>query len=85
MASKEDQRKKRQSDDILERVKRESDVIGNSAMARTAERARDHLAARDAEGTDSAELWGTRVGRILAVIAFAGLAIWLYRFLTRGG
>ncbi len=73
----------RESRRILDRVERESDVVGRSALARTAEKARDHLAAADVDDRDGTEVWGTRVGRVLAIIAFAGLAIWLFNFLTR--
>lgn len=68
---------------ILQRVTRESDMAGTSVFARTAMRARKHLAAHDAANGDWAELWGTRIARILSVIAFAVLALWLYRLLTR--
>ncbi len=81
----EDNDSARESRKILEQVQRESDVIGNSAFARTAERARDHLSARDKGEADETEIWATRVGRGLAVAAFIGLAIWLYQFLTRAG
>lgn len=74
-----------ESKKIIDRVQRESDIIGNSALVRTAERARDHLAAKDMDEKDDVEIWGTRVGRGLAVIAFVGLAIWLFNYLSRGG
>ncbi len=73
------------SEQILKRVQRESDVVGASALARTADKARAHMAGEDADQTDMIELWGTRIGRGLAVIGFIVLAIWLYNFLGRGG
>lgn len=79
---------KSKSDDsarILKQVQRESDVIGASALARTADKARAHMAGSDADQTDSIEVWGTRIGRGLAVIGFIVLAIWLFNFLGRGG
>lgn len=73
------------SEQILNRVQRESDVVGASALARTADKARAHMAGEDADQTDPIEVWGTRIGRGLAVIGFIVLAIWLFNFLGRGG
>jgi hypothetical protein len=39
----------------------------------------------DADPEDWAELWGTRVGRLLSLAAFVALSIYLYRLLTQGG
>lgn len=73
------------SEQILKRVQRESDVVGASALARTADKARAHMAGEDADQSDPIEVWGTRIGRGLAVIGFIVLAIWLFNFLGRGG
>lgn len=67
----------------IERVERESEIVGRSSFVRAAGKARDRLAAADAEGEDPVEIWGRRVGRILSVIAFIGLALWLFAYLTR--
>jgi len=60
----------------------ERDTFATSTLARTARRAADHFAARDAVGqggeTDRIELWGRRIGRGLSLAAFLGLAIYLY-------
>lgn len=60
----------------------ESDTFATSALARTAKRATDHFAARDAIGTDgsvdSIELWGRRIGRALSLAGVLGLAAYLY-------
>jgi anti-sigma-K factor RskA len=60
----------------------ERDTFATSALARVAQRATDHLAARDAIGpggeTDRIELWGRRIGRALSLVAFVALAIYLY-------
>ena len=84
MPDKRDLERSKESGRILDRVARESDLVGSSALARTAERMRDHFAANDADRTDWAELWGARLGRILALIAFVALAIWLLLFLADG-
>ncbi len=73
------------SEKILKQVQRESDVVGASALARTADKARAHMAGADADQADPIEVWGTRIGRGLAVIGFIVLAIWLFNFLGRGG
>jgi len=60
----------------------ESDTFATSALARTAKRATDHFAGRDAIEPDGAvdqiELWGRRIGRALSLIGFAALAVYLY-------
>ena len=65
---------------------RESDTFATSALARTARRASDHFAARDAmqeartaDGSvDKIELWGRRIGRALSLAGFIALAVYLY-------
>ena len=69
---------------ILERVVREAEAGGTSAVTRLARQARDHMGAEDTDKEDWAEYWGTRIGRSLAVLLFAGLSIWLILFLLRG-
>ena len=60
----------------------EHDTFVTSALARTAKRASDHFAARDAVGADGSvdqiELWGRRIGRVLSLIGLIALAIYLY-------
>lgn len=60
----------------------ESDTFATSALARTAKRATDHFAARDAVGpdgsVDSIELWGRRIGRGLSLAGALVLAVYLY-------
>jgi hypothetical protein len=67
----------------LERVARDSEVIGQSTFARTVDRARAHMAADEADANDPVEIWGRRTGRALSVIAFVLLAIWLVAYLRR--
>ena len=68
---------------ILDRIARESD--GGSLMARTTQRAHDHLTAADADRSDWIEHLGTRIGRILGLVITIGLVVWLVAFLIRGG
>jgi hypothetical protein len=60
----------------------ERDTFATSALARTAQRAADHFAAKDAlaEGAkvDSIELWGRRIGRALSLVGLVVLATYLY-------
>lgn len=61
---------------------RDSDTFATSALARTARRASDHFAGRDAMAEDGSvdriELWGRRIGRALSLAGFVALAIYLY-------
>jgi hypothetical protein len=70
---------------ILERVERDTGTAATAAIARAVARARDRMAATDADPDDWAEIWGTRIGRMLSLAAFVALSIWLYNFLARGG
>ena len=63
----------------------ERDTVATSALARTAQRATDHFAAKDAmadtraDGSvDWIELWGRRIGRGLSLLGLVVLAIFLY-------
>jgi hypothetical protein len=72
----------READEALRRVRRDSETIGSSSLARMGRRMGDHLSGRDAVGeaegaTDPVELWGRRIGRVLSVIGFVVLSLWL--------
>lgn len=79
--NKQDQEAEAESRRILDRVGRESE--GSSMMTRM----RDHVAATDAEQNDPIELWGTRIGRAIAVTTLTALILWLllYVFGIIGG
>jgi hypothetical protein len=70
---------------ILAQVERDTGMASSSALARALHRARNHMIGSDADPADWAEVWGTRVGRMLSLAAFVALSIFLFRFLTRGG
>ena len=61
---------------------RERDTFATSALARTAQRATNHFAAKDAVAADGSvdriELWGRRIGRALSLAGFVALAVYLY-------
>ncbi len=68
----------REAQRILNRVEHEAEQVGASTMARTANKVRDHFMGEEKQTDDPAEIWGKRIGRGLAVIAFVVLAISLY-------
>jgi len=67
--------------EALERVRRDSETLGSSTLARIGQRAGDHFGAKDAidaaGGTDPIELWGRRIGRVLSLIGVVILGLWL--------
>ena len=79
----DDRERERESREALERVARDSETIGNSALGRSGRRLGDHFAARDAigsaedGGTDPVELWGRRIGRVLSLVGVVVLAYFL--------
>jgi hypothetical protein len=81
--SGQDEDRKAESRRILDRVTREAES-GGSVVSRAAKRARNHMAAEDADKDDWAEYWGTRIGRSLGIVFLVGLLIWLVLFLMRG-
>ena len=75
MADPREEARRREAEAALAAVRRDAEQLGASTLARTANQVRDHFSASDAEGADPAELWGKRIGRILALIAVAVL-VW---------
>lgn len=63
---------------ILNRVERESEKVGTSSMARTANKVRNHFLGEEFPEDDHIEVLGKRIARGLAILAFAGLALSLY-------
>lgn len=64
---------------ILDRVAEESETVGTSSMRRVAERISGHIGAEDADNERWSEVWGTRIGRILGLIFFVGLLIYMLK------
>jgi len=62
---------------ILKRIEQESETVGTSSMRRTAESISSHLLGADANQEKWAEVWGTRIGRILSIVFFVVLVIYL--------
>ncbi len=59
--------------------------VGTESEASMTRRAVDHMAGRDAEGRDWAELWGTRIGRWLGAGLLVYVIWWLIDFSSGGG
>jgi hypothetical protein len=78
-----EQEREREAREALERVQRDAETFGSSALARMSRRAQEHFGGRDAigaaedGGTDPIELWGRRIGRALSLVGVALLALWL--------
>jgi hypothetical protein len=83
MAEDRESERKAESRRILERVSREAESGGHSAIDRAARRARDHVTAADVDRDDWVEYWGTRIGRILGLLLLVGLIVWLVIYLAR--
>jgi hypothetical protein len=70
--------RERESRAALERIRRETDTVGASSLARMSRRVGHHFAGADAEaegvGADPIEVWGRRIGRALSV-GLAGLLV----------
>lgn len=65
--SDEDEERRREAERVLDRVAAETEAPGASTLSRTAGRIGRHFAAADKEDRDAAEVWGTRIGRALAL------------------
>jgi hypothetical protein len=77
--------REREAREALERVRRDSESLGSSSLARAGRRVGDHFAGRDAAreaeggGIDPIEVWGRRIGRALSVVGVVVLSLWLGR------
>ena len=59
--------------------------VGAETEASMVRRAQDHMAGRDVDEKDWAELWGTRIGRWLGLLLLIYLLWWLFDFVVKGG
>ena len=69
---------------IISRVELESETVGSSSLARSAQKTRDHFSGKDADPDDPIEKWGTRIGRGLSVIIVVALVSYLYNTFFAG-
>ena len=68
----------RESKRILSRVDIDSETVGSSSFARSAEKTRNHFLGKDGNQDDPIEVWGKRIGRVLSVIITISLLLYLY-------
>jgi hypothetical protein len=73
----------RQAKRTLDRLGEEGGLSATPVMKSAANGVRDHFAAKDADRNDKVELWGTRIARGLALVAFVGLVLWMISQVTR--
>jgi hypothetical protein len=76
MSNPREDARRREAEAALAAVRRDAEQIGASTLARTANQVRDHFSATDTDPTDTAEVWGKRIARVLAMIAVAVL-VWV--------
>jgi len=67
---------------ILDRIASETDYSGFAGRA--ALRTRNHLEAKDADQSDWAELWGTRIGRTVGAAVTVAVIAWAISLLLAG-
>lgn len=67
----------RQAKRSLDRLGEEGGLSASPVMKSAANSVRDHFTAKDADKTDKVEVWGTRIARGLALVAFVGLVLWM--------
>lgn len=80
MADNGDKHSEDEARRIIERVSRESGEPG--FVERTARRTQDHLTAADADQHDAIEKWGTRIGRVIAVVVTVVIIAWGVAYLA---
>lgn len=77
--------REREVREALERLRRDSESLGSSSLARAGRRVGDHFSGHDAAGeaegggTDPIEVWGRRIGRGLSLVGVIVLSLWLGR------
>jgi hypothetical protein len=59
--------------------------VGAESEPTMAGRVKNHMAGRDVQDKDWAELWGTRIGRWLGLALLLYLIWWLIDFTASGG
>ncbi|PWW00575.1 hypothetical protein DFR52_103782 [Hoeflea marina] len=74
----EDDQRVRAAKRDLERLAGEGRLSASPVLKSRVDSVKGHFAATDADQADAVEVWGTRIARGLAVVAFVVLAGWLY-------
>lgn len=73
----------RQAKRTLDRLGEEGGLSATPVMKSAANSVRDHFTAEDADKSDKVEVWGTRIARGLALVAFVGLVLWMIGQVSR--
>lgn len=81
MSNHEEKSKQAQRD--LDRVNTEGDLVNTPRLKGKSKSVKGHFMAEDVDQSDRIEVWGSRIGRILSLIAVFVLLIWLVNFLQR--
>ena len=76
--SKKLSEEERESKRVLSRVDIDSETVGSSSFARSAEKTRNHFLGKDSDPDDQIEIWGKRIGRGLSIIITIVLVLYLY-------
>jgi hypothetical protein len=77
--SQRDAERSHEARQALDRVQRESGLLGSSELARAAR----HFGGADAPAGDRIEVWGRRIGRTLGLIFVLYLITWLVDWFSR--
>ncbi len=68
----------KEAERILSRAELDSETVGSSSLARSAQKTRDHFLGKDTDPDDPIEKWGTRIGRLLSIVIVLVLVNYLY-------
>lgn len=78
-----DDQKSRDAQRDLDRLREEGGLLNAPKMKPKSKTVKGHFLAEDVDQSDRIEVWGSRIGRILSLIAVFILIIWLVNFLQR--
>lgn len=79
MSDHDEQSRKAKRD--LKRVNEEGGLVNTPHLKGKSGSVKGHFMADDVDPSDRIEVWGSRIGRILSLIAVGLLIIWLVNFL----
>ncbi|MEX3011865.1 hypothetical protein [Hoeflea sp. TYP-13] len=79
MSDQDDRSRKAQRD--LDRLSEEGGLLNAPKLKGKSKSVKGHFMADDVDQSDRIEVWGSRIGRILSLIAVGLLLIWLVNFL----
>jgi hypothetical protein len=74
-----EEERRREAEAVLARTARDTESVMDGAAKSTADRLGDHFGGADAAPGDAIDLWGKRIGRLLALVAALLLIVHLVR------